>query len=208
MRATYSIEDILGSRSRIAVLRVLHGVGVPLNASQVAARAGLTHPAVTSVLTVFASMGVVQSSPAGRATVHWLVRDNAYVENIIDPLFMAEEGLPDDLLDHLAWSFQDLATSIVLFGSYARGDQSAASDVDVVLVARDTAAKAALESAAADRAVPFRRRFGASLSVLTYTREEAAALMRTSSQLAESIRRDGVVVSGVDPWEWIADDED
>jgi hypothetical protein len=205
MRPTYNIEDLLGSRSRIAVLRVLHGVNVPLNASQIAVRTGLTRPAVAHVLAGFSSMGVVQSSPAGRATVHWLSRQNVYVDGLIDPLFHAEYGLPEDLVDDLAWAFQDLAVSVVLFGSYARGDQLPSSDVDVALVAQDREARTSLEAAAADYAVEFRTRFGASLSALAYTREEASALMQTSPELAESIRRDGVVVSGLSPWEWSND---
>jgi len=207
MRPTHTLENLLGSRSRVAVLRVLHGVNVPLNASQLAARTGLTPPAVTSVLASLSSMGAVRSSPAGRATVHWLNRNNVYVENLLDPLFRAERDLPEDLVDELAASFQNLAVSIVLFGSYARGDQTPASDVDVVLVAENDATKAALESAAADRAIEFREKFGASLSYLAYTHEEAAALLHTSPELAESIRRDGVVVSGLSPWEWPDDAE-
>lgn len=202
MRPTYTVENLLGTRSRVAVLRVLHGVSVPLNASQIAARIGLTHPAVTAVLADFASMGIVQQTSAGRATVHWLNRSSVYVENLLDPLFQAERDLPEDLIDDLAWAFQDEAISVVLFGSYARGDQAPTSDVDVVLVAENSLMRAALESTAADHAIEFRDRFGASLSALVYTLDEAAALSRTSPELAESIRRDGIVVSGLSPWEW------
>jgi len=202
MKPTYTLEDLLGSRSRIAVLRVLHGVDVPLNASQIAARTGFTAPAVISALAGFAAMGVVRSSPAGRATVHWLSRDSVYVENLIAPLLQAERSIPEDLIDDLAWTFQDVAVSVVLFGSYARGDQGPASDVDVVLVAENGATEAALEVAAADHAAAFRARFGATLSYLIYTREGARALSRTSPELAESIKREGVVVAGMSPWEW------
>jgi predicted nucleotidyltransferase len=202
MRPTHTIEDLLGSRSRIAVLRVLHGVSVPLNASQIAARAKLSHVAAASVLSDFASMGVVHSTPAGRATVHWLNRESVYVENMLEPLFQAERDVPEDLLDDLAWAFQDEAISVVLFGSYARGDQTPGSDVDVALVADGPDKKSALESAIAAHASEFRSRFGASLSALTYTREEAAALRDTSSNLAESLCRDGIVVSGLSPWDW------
>ena len=202
MRPTYTIENLLGSRSRIAVLRVIHGVSVPLNASQIAVRAKLSHVAAASVLSDFASMGVILSSPAGRATVHWLNRESVYVENMLEPLLQAERDVPEDLVDDLAGAFQDEAVSVVLFGSYARGDQTPGSDVDVALVADDTDKKSVLESAIAAYASEFRSRFGASLSALTYTRREAEALWDTSPNLAESLRRDGIVVSGLSPWEW------
>lgn len=202
MRPTYTVDDLLGSRSRIAVLRVLLGVSVPLNASQIAVRSKLSHVAAASVLSEFASMGVVLSSPAGRATVYWLSRDSVYVENVLEPLFQAERDVPQYLVDDLAWAFQDEAVSVVLFGSYARGDQTPDSDVDVALVAENPDTKSALESAIAAHASEFRSRFGASLSALTYTREEAGMLWETSPSLAESLCRDGVVVSGLSPWEW------
>lgn len=208
MRPTYTVENLLGTRSRIAVLRVLHGVSVPLNASQIAARIGRTHPAVTAVLTDFASMGIVQQTPAGRATVHWLNRSSVYVENLLEPLFQAERDLPESLIDDLAWAFRDVAISVVLFGSYARGEQTPESDVDVALVAKSSATKSALETTAADHAIEFRDRFGASLSFLVYALDEAAALSRTSPELAESISRDGIVISGLSPWEWNDDAEE
>jgi DNA-binding transcriptional ArsR family regulator len=70
MRPNHSIEDLLGSRSRIAVLRELWGVSVPLNASQIAARVHLTRPAVAAVLRDLGEAGIVSSSSAGRANVH------------------------------------------------------------------------------------------------------------------------------------------
>lgn len=202
MRPTYTVEDLLGSRSRISVLRVLLGVSVPLNASQIAARAKLSHVAAASVLSDFASMGVVLSSPAGRATVHWLNRESVYVQNMLEPLFQAERNVPEDVVDDLAWAFQDETISVVLFGSYARGDQTPGSDVDVALVAADPDKKSALESLIAAHASEFRGRFGASLSALTYSSEEAEALWDTSPNLAHSLCRDGIVVSGSSPWEW------
>lgn len=208
MRPTYTVENLLGTRSRVAVLRVLHGVSVPLNASQIAARIGVTHPAVTSALADFASMGIVQQTSAGRATVHWLNRSSVYVESLLDPLFQAERDLPEDLIDDLASAFQGEAISVVLFGSYARGDQTPESDVDVALIAEGGATRIALESAAVDHAIKFRDRFGASLSYLVYTRDEAATLSHTSPDLAESIKRDGIVILGLSPWEWSDDVEE
>ena len=114
----------------------------------------------------------------------------------------AERKVPEDLVDALARPFQDEATSVVLFGSYAHGDQAPGSDVDVALVANGPEMKSALESAIAAHASEFRSRFGASLSALTYTHEEAAALWDINSDLAESLCRDGVVVSGLSPWDW------
>lgn len=175
---------------------------MPLNASQIATRTRLTRPAVASVLADFADMGIVQSSSAGRANVHTLVRDNALVTQLIEPLLAAEELLPETLLAKLRDTFSRDAQSVVLFGSYARGDQNIDSDVDLALVARDPSAKELLEDAAADRGTEFRRQFGATLSPLIYDASEAAALHSRAPGLFKSIRDDGIVLSGSRPDQW------
>jgi DNA-binding transcriptional ArsR family regulator len=205
MRPTHTIESILGTRSRLAVLRVLRGVRVPLNASQIAARTGLTRPAVASVLDHLGDMGIVRSSSAGRANVHLLERDNVYVTRLIEPLFQAEESIPDAMLDDLRSAFEDSAESVVLFGSYGRGDQQDTSDVDLVLVAGDREGKETLERAVDEYGPGFRARFGATLSPLVYEAREAASLWRTAPGLAESLGRDAVVVAGTAPRDWTED---
>jgi DNA-binding transcriptional ArsR family regulator len=202
MRSTYSPESVLGTRSRILVLRVLHGVSVPLNASQIAARTGLSQPAVSTVLHDFALMGIVESSPAGRAWVHWLVRDNAYVRRMVDPIFDAEETIPDLLLTDLRETFGDLAVSVALFGSYARGDQDESSDIDLVLVGADTEAKAALEEAASVTSSRFAHTYGATLSPLVYDMAAAATLWQRAPSLQAELEREAVVISGLPPSEW------
>lgn len=178
----------------------------PLNASQVAVRAGLTRPAVTSVLDDLAAMGIVRSSSAGRANVHQLVRENIYVERLIVPLFSAEQQLPESLEADLRETFENSAESIVLFGSYARGEQEVGSDVNIVLVARDSPRKESLDRRLHSYAQEFRARYGASLSAVTYDSRDANALWRTASAFFESLKRDAVVISGRGPWEW-TDDE-
>jgi predicted nucleotidyltransferase len=202
MRPTYTVEAILGSRSRIAVLRVLLGVMVPLNASQIAARTGLTRPAVATALDDLAAAGIVQSTSVGRANVHMLVRENDYVQRIIEPAFSGEASVPDDLIDYLRTKFESLAKSVVLFGSYARGDQDASSDVDVVLVAADGDAKTRLEGEVYDLTSDFHLRFGAHLSPLIYDLEGAIGLERRAPDLIASLRADGLTAHGLSPWEW------
>lgn len=206
MKPTHSIEALLGSRSRIAVLRALWRATTPLSTSQIAERIRLTRPAVKSALDGFVSAGLVGRSSAGSANVHWLERDNVYAQQYGGRLFEAEIELPQLLEDDLEENFDDVAEAAVLFGSYARGDQEAQSDVDVVLVAADAESKRALDERALDYGTTFRRRWGASLSALTYEAREAGALWRTAPALADSLQSEGLVIFGKGPWEWVEDE--
>jgi predicted nucleotidyltransferase/DNA-binding transcriptional ArsR family regulator len=208
MRATNTVETILGSRSRVRVLRELRGVRVPLNASQIAARTKLSQPAVAAVLRDLSRMGLVQSSPAGRAWVHTLVRENAYVQRMVDAVFAAEATIPDEILAELADRFSADAVSIVLFGSYARGDQGPDSDIDLVLVGRDAVEKARLRASFDSQEPELRRRYGAPFSAVVYDAVEAEALWRRAPTLQAELETDGIVVSGLAPRAWREDAEE
>jgi len=167
----------------------------------------MTRPAAATVLEDLAAMGIVRSSSAGQANVHLLEHRSIYVQRLIAPLFDAEQQLSEDLESDLLAAFGTCAESIVLFGSYARGDQRADSDVDVVLVAADPTSKSALDRTVFSYSQEFRSRYGATLSAITYEAREANVLWRTAPALLESLKREGVVVSGRGPWEWVNDEQ-
>lgn len=202
MRPTHTIETLLGSRSRMSVLRVLHGVAMPLNASQLAVRTGLSWTAVSTVLDEFSEMGVTNSSSAGRANIHSLNRENVYVTDLIDPLFAAEERIPDRMLADLSKTFEPRALALVIFGSYARGEQVSESDVDVAIVAGDTKAKDLVEETVDGYQAHFLSRYGAPLSAIVYDAREASALSKTAPSFAARLVNDALVVFGPNPRDW------
>lgn len=202
MKRTEAAEQILGNRSRVRVLRLLLGVSVPLNASQIAARTRLSQPAVSTVLNDLSSFGIVASSPAGRAWVHWIVADNIYVSEMIRPLFEAESGIPRELLTDLKETFEQSALSVVLFGSYARNDITDESDIDIVLVGADALNKSELAAHAAEVAERFANRWGSPLSPLVYEIKEAVTLTARAPDLYAAIELDGITAFGLEPREW------
>lgn len=202
MRPAHTIETLLGSRSKLAVLRVLQGVAIPLNASQLAGRTGLSWTAVSTVLDELAEMGVINSSSAGRANIHSLNRESIYVTDLIDPLFAAEERIPDEMLADLSSTFESQALAMVVFGSYARGEQASGSDVDAAIVAADPKAKDLVEETVDGYQTHFLSRYGAPLSAIVYDAVEAAALSEAAPSFAAQLVADALVVFGPHPREW------
>ncbi len=202
MREAHSVEAIFGTRSRVRVLDVLQGVKVPLNASDIARRTRLSQPAATSALTELERMGIVDSAPSGRANIYWLDRENIYVQRMVDVAFAAQRSMSEELETDLKRLYGDLCSSIVLFGSYARGTQTPDSDIDVILVVRNADDMGALDDRIADEWVPFSHRWGAVLSAITYSPEQAAGLAERSPGLFGDIEREGITVSGDPPWKW------
>lgn len=198
------VERIFGTRSRVRVLGVLYRADVPLNASQIARRTGLSQPAVTTALGELADIGLAKASSAGRANVHWLVRDSIYVEQLVKIAFEFESALPDMFEEELRGMFASVAESVVLFGSRARGDDSADSDVDVVVVVEDAEAKQNLERSLLEVGDEFARCWGQPLSVIVYDVVEAAELGERAPAFYGSLLEEGVRISGLLPFEWKA----
>jgi predicted nucleotidyltransferase len=197
---TYHTEEVFGTRSRVAVLRVLAGVSVPLSIRQVARFARISHVSARDALDALADLGVVQWSIAGRSRVHWLERRSMITRQIVLPVFAAEADSGDALVAELKSFIPDGIISAVLFGSYARGDMGPHSDIDVVVVAADQAAvDAALESIDG-AAGEMRAAFGASVSALGYTLAKVKEL--EPGTFIDGVLKDGIVLRGAAPYEW------
>jgi predicted nucleotidyltransferase len=198
---TYHIEEVFGTRGRVAVLRVLAGVAVPLSIRQVATAARISHVSALEALNALVGLGVVASSIAGRSHVHWLERRNVITRDLVLPAFGAEADSSDALLAELRSFIPGGFLSAVLFGSYARGDTRPESDVDVLLVGSDRRALDVALDALSARAAEARAVFGATLSVVGYTLGEVNAL-RGNGSFVDGVLEDGIAIYGAAPYEW------
>lgn len=207
MRPTITLDQLFGTRGRIAVLRVLWGLQVPATTAEIARRARMTHPAVAEVLDAFSALGIAGRAPAGRGHTYWLNREHVFVEEVVGPAFLAERDVPDMLAAEIEEGLSPFTVSVYLFGSYARGDQDATSDIDVVAVTEDEAAASAAQPAVEALSARLRGRFGAELSAIAYTRRQASELIRRAPELYRSVSRDGIRLSGLSLDEWTADEE-
>jgi len=197
----YSIsETLFGTRSGIKVLRVLDGVSVPLSGRQIAQQAGITYQAVNATLGQLAEIGVVQVSRSGNARLYQLESNHILIQQLVKPLFRFEYSLRDDMIRDIREALSPLAESVVMFGSFARGDQTLSSDVDLVVVISDDGQKNAIETELNDFTALFNQRFGHRLEILLYTSGEAAAFRERSSSLLSEILDDGLVIVGNGDW--------
>ncbi|MCL2654424.1 MAG: nucleotidyltransferase domain-containing protein [Coriobacteriia bacterium] len=193
-------ETILGTRSNIRVLRVLYGVSIALSARQISHQTGLTYPAVNTVLERLVQTGIVLVSRSGNTRLYQLERNSIYVEQVIAPLFWLERGLRDEIIKDVKQALAYLTESVVLFGSFARGDQTPQSDVDILIVVGDTCQKNALEDMLLDYSAQFYRRFGHSLGALVYDLVEARHLPDRAAGLYAEIKEDGYTICGKLDW--------
>jgi predicted nucleotidyltransferase len=171
-----------------AVLAVLLRTGVPLTGRQVhgLVRDQCSLWSVQQALASLADLGVVEGRAVGRAMVHTINEDHYAIQPLrvlLDPIAALREAVRA-----VVGSSVD---GVVLFGSVARGEATAESDVDLAVVApSDWEGRTELEDAV-------RSRLGNDCDVLVFTPEEFGRLAGSGEEpVVAQIVADGVVLLG------------
>jgi len=109
--------------------------------------------------------------------------------------YEAKTRLPE-LLDEVANSIKSVhpESTIILFGSYARGEQNEESDLDICILVHE------LTSGRTDMRVDvysaIRRDFPLPIDVLLYTHDEFEESAKKRSRMQYKIKNEGVIISG------------
>lgn len=178
------------------ILATLARTTEDLSLSTLAELSGVSLAHVARVIPRLVELGVVERREVPPAV---LVRLNR--EHLAARAVLTLSDLHHAFLEELRTSAQRLEpapANVTLFGSFARGDDDARSDVDVVVVRRastDEDDPAWAESLAGWEA-HVRRVSGNSVNRIEISEDEAAKLARSRRPLWKAIRSEGVVLHG------------
>lgn len=210
MEPTYTIADIYSTPGRARVLRALARHEGPLSIRAVAEGAGLSHTAAGSVLRALDRMGMVRKDAVGTAHAYTLERTNIYVRDMLLPAVAAESSIIDELCSDLVMDFAEYSQALVLFGSYAYGEQTASSDIDVFALVEDSRLQQLVERRSLDRSSWYSVKYSSPLSLMVYTRAHASeCLAWDQSALRAELASTGIILHGlgVDEWRLSCDGE-
>jgi DNA-binding MarR family transcriptional regulator len=178
------LDEILGSKATIRVLRTLvRYKGKVFTVRELARTAGLSHPEVSLVVKDLERKGVVRLQPVGRAYKVSLNEESYLLKSIVEPMVKAEENTLDSLVSTIRPFFKDKGvTSVAIFGSAAKGLETKASDIDLLVIAdeRESANDCAARASTATLA-----KFGLGLSPLIMNRAQFAR--KGGRNLAKSV---------------------
>ena len=165
---TTSVADALFTKAQQRVLGVLFGnPDRSFYLQEIVARAGTGTGAVQRELARLESAGLVTVRRVGKQK-HFQANPKAHVYEELRGLVLKTAGLADVLRDALAPLAADIRAAFV-FGSVAKRQDTARSDIDVLVVS-DTLATADLHDALADAELSLGRR----VSPRVYSRRELA----------------------------------
>jgi predicted nucleotidyltransferase len=176
--------------ARGAVLAALLRTDTPLTGRQVHALVSEAYSlwTVQEALKALTQLGLVNTQTIGRAGVHTINEDHVSVAPlrvILDPITA--------LTDTVREAVGDDATTVILFGSIARGEANIHSDIDLAVIAADDwDGRIDLEDAV-------RTRLGNNCDVLVFTSEDFTRLAVTGEPVVREILTNGVALIGSIP---------
>jgi predicted nucleotidyltransferase len=199
MKLEHPVQSVIPSAYG-AVLGVLARTSEPLTGRRVAllTRPRFSQSRVNRVLVELARDGIVDADDRPPSRYYRLNR-----EHVAAPGILALATMWQTLLDRIQtaltqWPEQPVASW--LFGSAARGEADAISDVDILMVRQDhPSVDETWHQQLGDLAGQVRRWSGNACEILVLTESEIRAAIHRGDRLIEELRRDAIHLAGTQP---------
>jgi predicted nucleotidyltransferase len=196
MRFHHVLDEVLGQRSKVALLRFLIRARGEHSGRDLARHLGLDHKTCHAALRSLAEQGIVDFRRLGTALVYALRDAHPIVRVILAPAFARESEILDRFVREAHTISRAPAVSVVLFGSAARREEAARSDVDILFVTNDADSSARARKALDAAGPKLAARYG---SVPQFIVEDRATFRRKVARgdpLYSEILKNGRVVLG------------
>jgi len=129
------LDEILGQVSKIRISRFLVNSQAQLNGREIAKNVGLSHVTVHTALKDLSRHGIVNIRSVGKSLIYWLNEEHLLVKEVLRPIFEKESIFFQLIVKTiLKESKRPRPLTIILFGSFAKGNASPNSDIDILLV--------------------------------------------------------------------------
>lgn len=202
------LDNILGPHSKISVLRVLFKQE-GLSGREVARRAGLSPRAASQALTQLVKEGILRRNAVGATHLFSVNHQRHIVYSALGNLFHLEAELSSEIGHRILQAIgQDKCVSVAIFGSYARGESSSRSDLDVLVLLDDSYRVPKIKELLAERAEKFHDLFGLRLSPYVIGAAEFSDRFGKNDKLIKAMVREARVIAGKPLAEVIIDESE
>lgn len=188
------LDEVLRSWSQVAVLRALIDTVTGYTGNEMGRMTGMQPRSALKALTILEELGIVRRQRGGRDHIFTLNREHFLVREALLPLYATERRFSEALKDELSASLTKWIVAAVVFGSSAKGEETAQSDYDLCCVVAKEGDKEVVGDVVRGQAAELLRVYGVKIAPLIFTVEEFKKRART--QLGKEILRNGKLVAG------------
>lgn len=152
---------------------------------------GYSHTQAMTALANLETQGLVKMRRAGNSYMFTPNRDNAIVSEVLIPAFDFESELVNSLADRFYDGLGKSLSSVILFGSVAREEETDESDVDLLLVLKDGSDRKLAESKASEISSEAYRAFGCTAMPIVVTETEYHRKLKRKQGFWREIPKEG-----------------
>lgn len=204
MKISNPLDTILDSQAKIRILRFLCKTGAQWNGRQIAKEIGMTPATAHKALQSLHREGMLSLRNVGKTHLYELNAKNSVVSGTLKPLFSREGRIMGEILDIVKHAIassrvkRDIA-SVALFGSVHAGQDQAGSDIDLLVIVENQAAKPLAQHLFEDIDSKIAGRFGNVVSPYINTLAEFKAKRSKGLPVIKEILQSNTVLYGRDP---------
>jgi predicted nucleotidyltransferase len=194
---SHLLEQVLGAKSKVAVLRVLINSKIGFSGSSVAKQAGMGLLAIQNALADLEGLGLVEVARGSVEHRYRLNFKHHLVVHGLRALFEAERGMVKSLALELRPLLKGRVLSAGLFGSFAHGRAKPGSDIDLLVIVETLKERERVSALLSDELPKLSEHYGLPIQPVIYERRRLAN-RSGMVELLETVERDWVAVVGDD----------
>lgn len=201
------LTAVLGTRAKVAVLRILWRATTPIAYREVVRRSGMAYGSVDLALGDLTAIGIVAEEEGGRErrvrlrTSHRLGASLAALFQVEADFFAA---LRIELRTLAQAGFHDGLLTAAIVGAVARREELLGGEIELLLIASDPASRTRSVDRFNAAGGMLNERFGARLRLVSYDLTTARGMWRTRTPAAERKVQEAELLVGTPPLELLA----
>jgi predicted nucleotidyltransferase len=194
-----SLEQVLGTKSKVAVLRSLFHSKLGHSGGAIARQTGVALFAVQKTLASLEGIGLVDVERGPVENRYRLNAQHYLVAHGLRALFEGERHMPQALARELGNLLEGKVIAAGLFGSFARGAARAGSDIDLFVVVKTLKDREKVSRILSDVQPDLTRRYGWPMQPVIFERQRLTQGLKRGQTLLDEATGDWQHVAGLMP---------
>lgn len=199
MKIHDSLDEILRHSTKIKILRFLFDEKDEHTGRAIARGIGMSVSSTYKTLQNMKGEGLVGARKKGNAILYKLQGDNYVVKELLEPLFKKEKTMYSDVISFIKKRLllqKKEITSMAIFGSVARKEETSRSDIDLVIIVERGAKKTKIDKTIDKLSFDMAKKFGAAISAYIMTKSEIRQKYAKRQAIINSILKDSQLIYG------------
>lgn len=191
------LDEIFKTWSNLAVLRALMDTNTGFTGNEAARVSGIHPNTAIKALSSLEQLNIVKRQIGGRDHIFSLNREHFLVREVVVKIFEIENRFPKELFNALKSLLKNQVYSAVVFGSIARKEESASSDLDLCCIVNNKKDWQKVSLLLTEKSPELFKKFGVKPAPVIFLKSQF--INKKKSKLVQNIVNEGVLITGKNP---------